>query len=66
MEQEIYDELLKILACPRCKGRLKAAPDAAGFVCEACRLLYEIRDGIPVMLVEEARRLDGAMEERRG
>jgi hypothetical protein len=36
---------------------LNAAGD--GLVCEACRLVYEIRDDIPIMLIEEARPLDG-------
>jgi uncharacterized protein YbaR (Trm112 family) len=47
-------ELVEILACPQCKGRLRELPDDGGLVCERCRLLYPIRDQIPVMLVEEA------------
>ncbi|MEF3167823.1 MAG: Trm112 family protein [Deltaproteobacteria bacterium] len=58
MAQAISDELVEILACPRCRGRVKLSQNGAGLVCEACRLLYEIRDGIPVMLVEEARNMD--------
>ncbi|MDH5478077.1 MAG: Trm112 family protein [Nitrospinota bacterium] len=53
-------ELLKILACPKCKGELVLAESEDGFDCQACKLRYEIREGIPVMLVDEARRLDGA------
>ena len=54
----IDKELLAILACPKCKGDIRLSKDGAGLVCEACRLLYEIRDNIPVMLIDEAVRLD--------
>jgi len=47
-------ELLEILACPQCKGDLTLTPEEDGLVCEACKLKYPVRDGIPVMLVEEA------------
>ena len=50
-------ELLEILVCPQCRGELRLEADESGLVCETCRLLYEIRDDIPVMLVEEARSL---------
>lgn len=58
----IKEELLAILACPRCKGPVKQRGDA-GLACEKCRLFYEIRDGIPVMLIEEARPLDSPGDE---
>ena len=51
------EELLQILACPRCHGELTAdggANESAGFACAACALVYPVRDGIPVMLLEEA------------
>jgi uncharacterized protein len=54
----IDKELLAILACPKCKGDIRLAKDSNGLVCEVCRLLYEIRDNIPVMLIDEAVRLD--------
>lgn len=56
----ISPELLEILACPQCKGaiRLNAAGD--GLICERCRLVYEIRDDIPIMLIDEARPLGDA------
>jgi uncharacterized protein len=54
----IDKELLAILACPKCKGDIRLANDGNGLVCEPCRLLYEIRDNIPVMLIDEAVRLD--------
>jgi uncharacterized protein len=56
----IDPELLAILACPQCKGPLRLTEDQAapGLACDSCRLWYEIRDGIPVMLVEKAQPLD--------
>ncbi len=49
--------LIDILACPKCKGPIKLLADGSGLACEKCLLLYEIRDNIPIMLVEEARPL---------
>jgi len=45
-------ELLEILACPQCKGKLTLEED--GLVCQACKLKYPIRDDVPVMLSDEA------------
>jgi uncharacterized protein YbaR (Trm112 family) len=49
-------ELKEILACPRCKGELEFREEQAEIRCHACRLVYRIEEGIPVMLVEEARK----------
>jgi uncharacterized protein YbaR (Trm112 family) len=54
----INKDLLDILACPQCKGPVKLTEAGDGLVCEKCRLLYAIRDDIPVMLIDEARNLD--------
>lgn len=54
----ISEELLGILACPKCKGPVELTETEDGLVCKTCRLLYEIRDGIPVMLIDEAKKLD--------
>jgi len=54
----IKKELLEILACPKCKGEVKLNDENNGLICEKCRLLYEIRDDIPIMLIEEAKKLD--------
>lgn len=54
----ISKELLDILACPKCKGEIHLNEDGTGLICEACRLLYEIRDDIPIMLIDEAQPLD--------
>jgi uncharacterized protein len=51
------DRLLEILVCPKCKGDLQYRPDEGELVCAACRLRYEIRDDIPIMLIDEAKPL---------
>lgn len=48
------EELLEILACPKCKGELKLTTDETELRCEKCRLSYRIDDGIPILLVDEA------------
>jgi uncharacterized protein YbaR (Trm112 family) len=50
----ISKELLEILACPKCKGDLFLNLTGDGLICKACRLLYPIKDDIPVMLIDEA------------
>jgi hypothetical protein len=50
----ISRELLGILACPKCKGEISLTEKEDGLICDRCRLLYPIRDGIPMMLIEEA------------
>lgn len=54
----ISKELLDILACPKCKGDLVLNDAGDGLICQNCRLLYEIRDDIPIMLIDEAKPLD--------
>ena len=54
----INQELLDILACPQCKEGVKINEKGDELICEKCRLVYEIRDDIPVMLVDEAKSLD--------
>jgi uncharacterized protein YbaR (Trm112 family) len=49
--------LLDILVCPVCKGPLVYRKAASELICKACRLGYPIRDDIPVMLEDEARKL---------
>lgn len=50
-------DLLAILACPACRGEVRLLGDESGLICPACRLKYPVRDGIPVMLVDEAERI---------
>ena len=54
----ISKELLDILACPKCKGPVELTEKGDGLLCKSCRLLYEIRDDIPVMLIDEAQKLE--------
>ncbi|HNC51555.1 MAG TPA: Trm112 family protein [Accumulibacter sp.] len=49
--------LLDILVCPICKAALEYRKAQAELVCKPCRLAYPIRDGIPIMLEDEARPL---------
>lgn len=53
----ISKELLDILACPKCKGDIYLNAARDGLICEKCKLLYEIRDDIPIMLIDEAKPL---------
>ncbi|NLP04947.1 Trm112 family protein [Candidatus Fermentibacteria bacterium] len=52
--------LLEILACPRCRGALeyRTEPEEV-LVCHSCRLVYRVEENIPIMLIDEARPLDG-------
>jgi uncharacterized protein YbaR (Trm112 family) len=50
-------ELLKILVCPACKGGLDYDTEKETLDCSRCRLRYPIDDGVPIMLVEEAKPL---------
>lgn len=56
------DKILDILVCPVCKGPLALKREQSELVCSPCRLAYPIRDGIPVMLPEEARALPAEEE----
>ena len=50
----VSPQLLAMLVCPKCKGQLEYRESQPSLVCPACRLRYAIRDGIPIMLVDEA------------
>lgn len=47
-------ELINILACPKCKGRLTVKPAEDGLACAKCAVVYPVRDEIPIMLVDQA------------
>ena len=55
----ISQELLEILVCPKCKGDIYLNDAKDGLICNNCKLKYEIRDDIPVMLIEEAKPIEG-------
>ncbi len=57
MNSGVDPKLLEILVCPLCKGKLVYRKEVRELVCRADRLAYPVKDGIPVMLEEEARKL---------
>ena len=54
----ISEDLLEILVCPACKGRLELTPNQDALICSACRLRYPIEDDIPVLIASAAEPLD--------
>jgi len=52
----IDEKLLAIMQCPACGGVLVERLDPPALVCGGCSLAYPVREGIPVMLIEEAER----------
>lgn len=52
-------ELLDILICPSCRGDIEYRQEQEVIVCLKCGLRYPVRDGIPVMLIDEAERPQG-------
>ena len=57
MSSRMDMKLLDILVCPLCKGPLLYKKNEKELICKADRLVFPIRDGIPVMLEDEARKL---------
>jgi len=53
----VSQDLLDILACPKCKGNLRLTDKQDGLICDACKLLYQIKDDIQIMLIDEAQPL---------
>jgi uncharacterized protein YbaR (Trm112 family) len=53
----VDQELLDILACPKCKGDLELTKSQDGLICHACALKYHIKDDIPIMLIDEAEKI---------
>ena len=51
----IDPQLMEILVCPKCHSRLKAVESELACESDTCRLIYPIRDGIPIMLEDQAR-----------
>lgn len=48
-------ELKDILVCPKCRGDLTYQTEPEQLRCAACRLAYEVKDDIPIMLIDEAK-----------
>jgi len=57
MEKRISPELLKILACPVCKGELNFDEKNSEVLCLNDKLAYKIVDGTPIMLIDKARKI---------
>ncbi|MGD1046592.1 MAG: Trm112 family protein [Bacteroidota bacterium] len=51
------ENLLSLLCCPKCKSELTLSPDN-GLICCNCKLIYPIKDKIPIMLIDEAKNLE--------
>jgi len=52
----LSEDLLAIIVCPDCHGELAVDDDQTELTCQSCGLVYPVRDGIPVLLVDEARK----------
>jgi len=48
------EQLLEIIACPKCKGDLEYKEKEEKLICHKCKLIYKIQDDIPIMLIDEA------------
>lgn len=59
----IDNKLLAILVCPLCKAKLDTDRQNNELVCNKCKLAYPIDDGIPVMLIDSARKIGDAKPE---
>ncbi len=57
-DHSVDPKLLEILVCPLTKGPLRYDRDAGELISDQAKLAYPIRDGIPIMLVDEAREID--------
>jgi uncharacterized protein YbaR (Trm112 family) len=55
-------ELLEILVCPKCKGELEYKQTEDQLICHRCRLIYAVRDDIPIMLIDEAQSFNESKE----
>ena len=55
----LSEDLLQILVCPACKGDLVYDREKGTLTCHACKLRYRVEDDIPVMLIDEAEKLQG-------
>lgn len=54
----ISQELLDVLACPQCKGDLKLSENSDALICDICKLKYRVEDDIPIMLIDEAEKIE--------
>lgn len=59
----ISDDLLEILVCPSCHSEVHLVDEDSALLCKGCGLKYPIRDGIPVMLIDEAEQTKSKAED---
>lgn len=64
MSNPLDPQLLEILVCPSCRGELVYRPEQDALDCLACGVRYPVRDGIPILLVDEALPLEGSESSR--
>ncbi|MFO8081723.1 MAG: Trm112 family protein [Armatimonadota bacterium] len=57
----VDERLLEILVCPQCKQDVRLEDD--WLVCDECRLKYPVRNGIPIMLIDQAEPLEEREDE---
>jgi uncharacterized protein YbaR (Trm112 family) len=59
-------DLLKILVCPGCKGKIEhvESDDGESLICHACKLRFNIIDNIPIMRLDKAESLEGAKDSK--
>ena len=50
----VHPKLLEVLICPACRGDVEPTDNETGLRCSGCGRVYPIRDGIPVMLIDQA------------
>lgn len=50
---QLAKQLIDVLVCPKCKGTLEVVTDSA-LRCNSCQVDYPVRDGVPIMLIDEA------------
>ncbi|MCP4022592.1 MAG: Trm112 family protein [Desulfobacteraceae bacterium] len=53
----VSQELLDMLVCPKCKKDVILNKEKDGLVCDNCKLLYEIKEDIPIMLIDQAKKI---------
>jgi len=54
----LSQDLLDILACPKCKGEVHLSEKQDALICGTCKLRYAIKDDIPIMLIDEAESIE--------
>jgi hypothetical protein len=57
MIKKIPNDLLEVLACPSCKADLEYQEQQEKLICHNCKLAYPIKEGVPIMIIEDAQRL---------